>query len=103
MQKQWWLAYDHAKYEAEDVSFLNVSVLYDAEGGNSTQTIITLDTENFGGNELHVMYEGSNKKAYQFETGRLTIKLYGSQEAAQFFEAMRNLIKAYDLRADIGD
>lgn len=102
MAKEWWLDFQSNKF-SEDACFLNVKVNADGEGGNSAETTITFDTYNNGGNPIEVESAGDlYSPSFKERSGIVKITLRGGIEAGDFFEAMRNLVKAYDMRCQLG-
>jgi hypothetical protein len=102
-----WLAFDYSKtWDVDKQDMLDVKVFNDCEGGNSERTEIHLDTVSYGGNDMRLDFESWDLKGpqmYGVEAGRVVITLYGGIEASCFFEAMRRMVQAYDLRRTIGD
>jgi hypothetical protein len=108
VKKEWWLDFDSEKFlNPEDgFCYLGVKVLSDNYGGNRAETIISFNTENYGGNQIGVEGSGGSHdpkmRGFKAEFGTLNITLRGGVEATDFFEAMRNLVKAYDMREQLG-
>lgn len=106
-EKDKWLAFDFEQTQSGDDywGMFNLRVANDYEGGNSERTEITFDTSNHGGNEMQLVVETFDHKgpsAHVIDSGRFTVTLYGGVEASAFFEAMRRLVAAYDLRVKLG-
>ena len=109
MSKEWWLVFDNNKFNSFDDNVwvpLNVKVRFDNYSGNQAETVITFDTGSNGGNDIKVeadpeILDALENKLTQpsvNETGCVTITLRGSLEADAFFDALRNLLKSYDMR-----
>ena len=108
MTKEWWLDFDSEKFLNPDDGFcyLGIRVRSDNYGGNRAETTITFDTENYSGNDLELLCSGGlddpSMKGLRATFGNVSITLRGGVEANDFFEAMRNLVKAYDMRHQLG-
>lgn len=108
MAKEWWLDFQSEKFlNPEDgFCYLGVRVLSDNYGGNHAETIISFNTEDYGGNEIELYCSGGlsdqKMRGFKGDFGTVNIKLRGGVEASDFFEAMRNLVKAYDMRCQLG-
>lgn len=109
MDKKWWLDFDSTKFldpEKSGFCYLGVRVLSDNYSGNKAETIITFDTQDHGGNELEVYCSGGSSdqkmRGFKGDFGAVSIILRGGIEADDFFDAVRNLVKAYDMRQQLG-
>ena len=99
-----WLDFDNVNYE-DSVGFLNITVTNDNEGGDSECTTITFDTGGFGGAPMTVASDkgGDPNDNHLFDTGKVSVTLWGGIEANDFFAAMKNLIHSYELRQTLGE
>ena len=108
-----WLQFDNEEFEnnqqedSEHHDFLNIKVTNDAKGGDSEQTVITFDTGSYGGADMTVSADNAgvrvNTTESLFDTGKISITLWGAWEAQSFFAAMKNLIHCYELRQKLGE
>ena len=93
--------FDLAEEVPNHVGFLNVCITNDSTGGNSEETYLTLNTEDFGGAGIYVKIDGET-----VEAGEVRIKLYGTMEFTALLQGMGGFLKYYEkrlnkIRADI--
>ena len=85
--------FDLAEEVPGHVGFLNVCITNASTGGNSEETYLTLNTEDFGGGGIYVKIDGET-----VEAGEVQIKLYGALEFMALLQGMGGFLKYYEKR-----
>ena len=85
--------FDLAEEVPGHVGFLNVCITNSSTGGNSEETYLTLNTDDFGGAGIYVKIDGET-----VEAGEVQIKLYGALEFMALLQGMGGFLKYYEKR-----
>ena len=92
------IQFDLVEDAADDTHVLNLCLTNDQSGGDSEETILTLDTESNGGTPMQVTINGE-----EVEAGKVEIQIRGSWEFAALMQGMEEFLKYYHLRQGVED